>query len=140
MFVLRSSWKIYNRTHICISLQDSSGKRLSRGEDQRSSRNDSSLKMLAVSSFQDLSDLRKLIHPKARDLLEKLLRWVPSERISANRALEHEFVQPFRDVDGETALPGRFDDPNSGAVLSPNQWRDVISREIRGMNFSNLLK
>ncbi|KLO20155.1 map kinase [Schizopora paradoxa] len=67
----------------------------------------------------------------ARDLLEKLLRWVPSERISAERALEHEFVQPFRDVDGETALPGRFDDPNSGADLSPNQWRDVIIREIR---------
>lgn len=75
---------------------------------------------------------------KAIDLLEKLLRWLPSERISAERALEHEFVQPFRVVDGETALPGRFDDPNSGAVLSPDQWRDLIRDEIQGSSLLDI--
>lgn len=69
---------------------------------------------------------------KALDLLENLLQWLPSDRISAERAVEHEFVRPFRDPDGETALPGRFDDPHSGSVLSPDQWRDLIAREIKG--------
>jgi len=82
------------------------------------------------------TDRFKCRDASALDLLEKLLQWLPSDRISAERAVEHEFVRPFRDPDGETALPGRFDDPHSGSVLSPDQWRDIIAREIKDFHES----
>ena len=86
--------------------------------------------VVSVTPYLLFSKIQLLL--QALDLLDKLLQWLPSDRISAEAAMEHEFVQPYRVVEGETALPGRFNDPNSGAVLTPNQWRDIITKEIKG--------
>jgi mitogen-activated protein kinase 7 len=47
--------------------------------------------------------------PAALDLLEKMLKWDPLERITIEKALEHPYLASYHDKEDEPACPTHFD-------------------------------
>lgn len=87
----------------------------------------------------DGSKLRNLFEgkdPTAVDLMEKLLRFNPNERLTAAEALHHPFVQPFHDPDLESMASGIVDmskiEPKGVAGGTPNkeELKRMMLREI----------
>ncbi|CAH2308080.1 mitogen-activated kinase 7 [Pelobates cultripes] len=67
---------------------------------------------------------------KALDLLSKMLRFDPRERISVNEALRHPFLSKYHDPDDEPECVPAFDFGFDKMILTKEQIKEAIVAEI----------
>lgn len=67
--------------------------------------------------------------PLAIDLIDKMLKLDPDERITCEDALEHPYLSTFHDVDDEPEGP-KFDDEFETHEYSVPEWKEKIFHEI----------
>ena len=85
---------------------------------------------------QNFKDIVKEISPEAADLIDKLLQFDPKSRISAAKALEHPFLQEFRDPANETTA-----DPSVAmADLEPPNEKKLGRDGIRRLMWDEMLR
>ncbi|XP_075422634.1 mitogen-activated protein kinase 7 isoform X3 [Ascaphus truei] len=71
---------------------------------------------------------------KALDLLSKMLRFDPRERISVREALRHPFLSKYHDPDDEPECVPAFDFGFDKRVLTKDQIKEAIVAEIDGFH------
>ncbi|XP_053326485.1 mitogen-activated protein kinase 7 [Spea bombifrons] len=71
---------------------------------------------------------------KALDLLSKMLRFDPRERISVREALRHPFLSKYHDPDDEPECVPAFDFGFDKLVLTKEQIKEAIVAEIDGFH------
>lgn len=69
-------------------------------------------------------------NPDALDLLDKMLAFDPSSRISVEQALEHKYLQIWHDASDEPTCPTPFDF-HFEVVEDVNQMKKMIVEEVR---------
>ncbi|EKM81834.1 hypothetical protein AGABI1DRAFT_54872 [Agaricus bisporus var. burnettii JB137-S8] len=97
--------------------------------------------------FKKTVPFRKLMpdaDPQALDLLNKILTFDPSERISVLQALEHPWLSTYHDPDDEPTCPANFDKWKEIERLETIEefrealWNEIedFRKEVRGMNIN----
>ena len=84
-----------------------------------------------------------LIFPAALDLLEKMLAFDPSDRITVSGALDHPWLTAYHDLSDEPECPTTFEKWRKIEELQTlDEYREALwneiedyRREVRGMNF-----
>ncbi|KAI9262786.1 mitogen-activated protein kinase HOG1 [Sporodiniella umbellata] len=74
--------------------------------------------------------------PEAIDLLEKMLTFDPSKRITAEEALSHPYLSPYHDPTDEPVSPEKFDWSFNEADLPIDTWKVMMYSEI--LDFHNV--
>ncbi|EIE81061.1 mitogen-activated protein kinase HOG1 [Rhizopus delemar RA 99-880] len=74
--------------------------------------------------------------PQAVDLLEKMLSFDPSKRITAEEALSHPYLAPYHDPTDEPVSPEKFDWSFNEADLPIDTWKVMMYSEI--LDFHNV--
>lgn len=68
--------------------------------------------------------------PVALDLLEKMLVFDPQKRITAEQALEHEYLAPYHEPSDEPIAESKFDWSFNDADLPVDNWKVMMYTEI----------
>lgn len=79
---------------------------------------------------QPLSSKFKNADPLAIDLLEDMLVFDPKTRVSAEQALEHEYLSPYHDPTDEPVADEKFDWSFNDADLPVDTWKIMMYSEI----------
>jgi mitogen-activated protein kinase 7 len=69
-------------------------------------------------------------NPDALDLLDRMLAFDPSSRISVEEALEHKYLHIWHDASDEPACPQPFDFATFEAVEDVQKMREMILAEV----------
>ncbi|CAG8236097.1 unnamed protein product [Penicillium salamii] len=70
------------------------------------------------------------VDPQALDLLEKMLKIDPYERITTADALKHPYVLTYQDSDDEPVCNKQLDWSLLDSELTPNEWKSSMYSEI----------
>jgi serine/threonine protein kinase len=68
-------------------------------------------------------------NPQALDLLEKLLKFDPAERITCDEALAHPYLEAYHDPDDEPTHPRMFDF-SFESITEMSDLRVMIAKEV----------
>eukprot|EP00298_Acanthocystis_sp_HF-20_P010487 c18882_g1_i1.p1 GENE.c18882_g1_i1~~c18882_g1_i1.p1 ORF type:complete len:372 (+),score=118.14 c18882_g1_i1:132-1247(+) len=97
----------------------------------------SMLDAVDIKSRKEIKSLFKSISPDALDLVQKLLHFNPSKRLSAAQALKHPYVSQFHDEASEVTYPGTLDiKVDDNIKLSIQQYRTQLYDEIASQKSS----
>jgi len=91
------------------------------------------IKSLPKKPTVPLTSLYHRANPLAVDLLEQMLAFTPSMRISAAKALEHEYLRTLHHVDDEPLAP-LFDFDVDVDVVTESELRNLMWDEIRSFH------
>lgn len=69
--------------------------------------------------------------PAGVQVLEMLLQWDPSARLTVEETLEHQFLAPVRDPAGEGSAPGLFEFGPEETCDSIRALQRMLTREVR---------
>ncbi|RUO96779.1 hypothetical protein BC936DRAFT_141468 [Jimgerdemannia flammicorona] len=68
--------------------------------------------------------IRDFVHSIALDMLEKLLAFNPTKRITVEDALKHPYLEPYHDPDDEPAAP-----PIPESFFDFDRYKDQLTKE-----------
>lgn len=74
-------------------------------------------------------------NPKAVDLLEKMLVLDTDERLTAEEALKHPYLEKFHDPDDEPVAE-HYDQSFEDVDLTIDQWKQLAFKEVKSFEFS----
>uniref|UniRef100_A0A8C4SSH6 mitogen-activated protein kinase n=1 Tax=Erpetoichthys calabaricus TaxID=27687 RepID=A0A8C4SSH6_ERPCA len=87
------------------------------------------IKSLPSFPRKDFTQLFPRASPAAVDLLEKMLVLDAEKRLTASKALEHPYFEPYRDPEEEIEAEP-YDDSRDNANLTANEWRKLTYLEV----------
>ncbi|KAL7669582.1 hypothetical protein ACOME3_010230 [Neoechinorhynchus agilis] len=84
------------------------------------------------------SEIFSTLSPHGVSLLESLLKLNPSERPTAEKALEHPFFEEYHLPEDEPTAD-TFNDPYEGKILCMRGWKELIFKMVKSFNKSKTI-
>ena len=92
------------------------------------------IKQLNPHPRQQLAQVFPHVHPLAIDLVDKMLTFDPSKRITVEEALAHPYLERLHDVADEPICPMPFSFEFEQQALGEEEMKEMIYREALALN------